>query len=199
MIMTPLGSYSASRADWTGIPTENLVAGRPLGAIFDGTYDDVKGTYECADGCTADRNDDGALFITGILTFEPGDAETEVMVPDSDYLTFGFWLSKPDPDFDGAPDPMLELATFFNSVESANEDFNESDTALSGGVNLTALEGRATFEGPAAGKYVKRYLADDTGEVGIFTADAELTADFDADSTPDDDQMLLMRGAHSPA
>ena len=41
---------------------------------------------------------------------------------------------------------------------------------------------------PAAGKYVTRDLAADTGKVGLFTATATLTADFDADGSELDDR-----------
>ena len=48
----------------------------------------------------------------------------------------------------------------------------------------TGLDGTATYEGDAVGKYVERPRDLDAAELGIFRADVELTADFDNVTLP---------------
>ena len=49
--------------------------------------------------------------------------------------------------------------------------------------SLRMLNGTARFQGPAAGKYVTRNLVANTAEIGQFTADAELLANFGTSGT----------------
>ena len=48
------------------------------------------------------------------------------------------------------------------------------------------VDGSATYKGGAAGKWAIASTTDDTTEGGHFTATATLTANFDADTTPDE-------------
>ena len=89
------------------------------------------------------------------------------MVAGSDnYLHFGFWLHKPD-------DP--DTAHSFVSLMGSN---------IPAFVHRNASIGRARYEGPAAGKYVERNPDDGNSTVGIFTATAQLLADFEVGTVP---------------
>ncbi len=159
---------------------------------FDGTFGGVDGEYACTgDTCTATTDDKGEFTaaLVGAWTFTPaylgedgesqaGDTdeqiatrkddltEPNVPVPDTDYLRFGYWTIV---DKDGD----VTFQTFFGGAEP----FTSS--------TVTALEGTATYEGPAAGRYaVKTFNPNaslDSIRQGEFTATAELTANFGGD------------------
>ena len=140
-----------------------------------GSYDGVAGVFECMNAaantnCDVESDEDGDLtFPLGtdpadvVVVFRPTDAQAMVMSrPDTDYLTFGFWLSKPK-------DGMMDHA--FNTFQQGADEFTDA--------NVAGLTLKARYEGNAAGKYVVRTQVAPT-KIGIFTADAELEADFDA-------------------
>ena len=139
----------------------------PAGDIaFAGTYDKVAGTFDCAAGCTVTRLADGKHSVTaGTLIFKPTNASDMVTVADAQYLYFGLWLQKPD---------AAHLAHPFATFAGGADAFEVNDDAI------MPMIGRAKYEGPAAGKYVTRNLAADSTEIGLFTATAELIADFEA-------------------
>ena len=88
--------------------------------------------------------------------------------PDEAYAYFGWWLDKPE---DNTVDHMVEV--FAGAVGDA-------------GASVTAaIEGTATYKGPAAGKYTTKTFSagvqTDAG-VGHFTASTTLTAKFGDDS-----------------
>ena len=140
------------------------------GHEFGGTYRGIPGTFEClAGGCDVMTDADGEVSVTGNSQFTPDSITATFGTPDSDYVYFGWWLHKPD---NNAAVHMVE--------------------AFAGGTNPAeapaALEGTATYEGPAAGKYVtKTFTAGDLADaqVGHFTATAELTANFGPDPAGD--------------
>ena len=154
------------------------------GQMFAGTFDGVSGMFECvsAAGCAVQRTDTGALesFVrdgqSGITTTvaewrfiaNSADAMVRMRRPDGDYITFGWWLEKPD-----APEGQHKFAPFY----AGRDQFMSA--------NVAALEGEATYEGQAAGKYAKRKRGTNEAESGIFRADASLMANFGGN--PDDD------------
>ena len=83
---------------------------------------------------------------------------------ETDYLTFGVWLTKPKQTTD--EHPVVAFAIGGNSFTK----------------NLSSLTGTATYEGPAVGIYGSRASDSETGEAGSFTAKATLWADFRDDS-----------------
>ncbi|MYD99864.1 MAG: hypothetical protein F4Y03_01110 [Alphaproteobacteria bacterium] len=136
-----------------------------------GAYDGAPGTYRCngAVECTVEIGADGGIagMSAGwIFTPDPG---ATVDVRDGDYLHYGFWLRKTTDD---------EGAVTYGEVET----FAGSSVPASG--DLTAVMGRATYEGGAAGVYIIKTRYDpDTGKLvnansGHFAADAHLTAVF---------------------
>ena len=159
---------------------------------FSGSFDKVPGDFSC-DGttCTITADADGAITeLEGTWTFIPdylgednesmaGDNEgqvasrkddlTEPMVEvvDVDHLVFGWW-TKVDED-----DGSVAFRTFSDGTEAYNVD------------DIDDLEGTATYEGPAAGRYaVKTFTGNakiNSIRTGEFTATAELTATFGGD------------------
>ena len=133
---------------------------------FVGTYAGVTGTFDCGgeDACTVTRHPDThALSVTvGSLVFTPDDATDMVTIADPDgYLYFGFWLEKPD-----NAQGMHRFATFASGATAFDN------------TTIAPIIGRATYEGPAAGKYITRDIANNEATIGIFTATAEMLADF---------------------
>ncbi len=140
--------------------------GHEISGHFDGAY----GIYSCvAASCTLNlaMPPTGITAMTGWV-FMPrsytgaggGTREPQVDVADSDYRWFGFWLRGPNPDEDNG----FGITTFSGGSEVFSGSF-------------TALTGRATYEGPAAGQYVK------DADAGLFTAKVTLHADFGATQT----------------
>ena len=75
----------------------------------------------------------------------------------ADYLLFGVWLDETDDDAG---------ADTFGAIATGGQEFTPA--------NVQALEGKATYSGPAVGAHHK------TGSgVSSFDGDANLTADFD--------------------
>ncbi len=148
-----------------------------------GTFDMAPGTYECTTTCTVTIDKDGKLagdtpFTSGAsdLTFVPASGAM-VPQPDTDYLTFGYWVR--------TSTPMTGDATTMIAPFAAGKDLYES-------TELTAYEGTiasnttvsATYTGPATGMFVHKTDVDGDGKglvptsSGQFTAEANLTANF---------------------
>lgn len=81
---------------------------------------------------------------------------------DPDYLAGGFSISLPDPD-----DPANTQNPWFTVAASGNDPFQAA--------NIEPLQGRATYDGDAAGVYASKIT---TPALRYFNADVRLTADF---------------------
>ena len=145
-----------------------------------GTYFGATGTFTCAlaganAGCTIrraetggadftvpDLTDDADGYNAGTWTFKPDPNQT-VMLPDQDWLAFGFWLTAPDDAANG----LHKLGVFYDGMDTygyeAAKDLHRP----------RALNGTATYEGSAVGYYV-----NGEDESGLFTASSHLSADF---------------------
>ena len=141
-----------------------------------GTYDGVPGTFTCqeadeASECTLTYDKKkGTIAAGGLWSFKSADGAT-VMVQDRDWMAYGAWLTHPDARSGGHH--------AFGLVATGSDLFGVDDRATGGaspadGLTVTALTGTATYEGNALGVYVNGASA------GMFSADAELSADFDA-------------------
>ncbi len=137
-----------------------------------GTYNGADGTYKCNSNvnCTVNLNAKGEIVgMSAGWVFIPGDGET-VDVADASYLSYGFWLKRTMSAKDG---------TVYNEVET----FARADgIARSDAQNIGQVTGDATYEGGAAGVYVKN-VTDNQGATlsstsGQFEADVELNANF---------------------
>ena len=138
---------------------------------FTGTYRGIAGTYTCTGTCTVTL-DDGEVTVTGELSFVPTNQAATYDAPDMDYAYFGWWLKKPEKE-----DAVHIVEVFSGAMGNVFP-----------AENVEALEGSADYVGPAAGKFAaKSYTAGalQDAQAGHFTATATLTANFDADATPD--------------
>ena len=131
------------------------------GTEFRGTYDGADGVYKCtAADCTATRTLNGIDLSAG-WQFDPDDGAT-VAVQDSAYQTYGWWLQKNKDGMVLAAGPVY---------------FTTPDSLAATGV--TALQGTATYEGSAMGKYaIYSGAFSGSSEAGHFSADAMLVASF---------------------
>ena len=150
--------------------------------MFEGAVHGVPGTFSCnadaAGFCTAPQrySDDTVNGATSGLptvranawVFTP-DEGAAIYTDDTDYLTFGWWLSK---GADGKPDDL----TLITSAMGVGTLRTETSTAGA------TLRGSANYKGGAAGKYAMASTTADMYEGGHFTADATLMVDFDADN-----------------
>ncbi len=81
---------------------------------------------------------------------------------DTDYLALGYWA--------WAPGPRIDRRPFVGAAASGNDPFQAG--------NITAVSGRAIYEGAATGLYAAR---GDPATFRNFGAGVRLTADFDED------------------
>ena len=139
----------------------------PQNIIIPGSYHGVSGDYSCDpvtndNGCSATVAAKGFTISSGdAWTFKPGNANARVMdAADTEYASYGWWLHK-------SADGRTFTASAFNTFKGAVED-----------INITALEGTATYVGGAAGKYSLFSTTGGTNDAGHFTARATLEADF---------------------
>lgn len=137
---------------------------------FSGTYNGVRGTYECTgaeDSCTAAFRGEDGILLAGSWTFKPVAGAT-VTQDASTYLYFGWWVRKDD---DGDPTNV--------GVVHAGVGIGSANRVSQGDIDAANLIGEATYTGGAAGKYAVNDPFDATkDDHGHFTADASLTANF---------------------
>ena len=129
-----------------------------------GTFDGAEGIYVCpaAGGspCTSSLKHGGGIALEGgrdgwKFLPVPG---ADVAEPDASYRYFGWWLRRSG----GA----YFIGTFHAGVGDAAEEF----------FRLAALQGPASYRGPAVGMFA---IADENaGSLGRFAATARLTARF---------------------
>ena len=174
---TTILSFQHAVADDTG--TTEVDESRDAAEIA-GTFNGSMGTYRCVAtaACTVTVNTMGvvsAVSTDNDWAFIPAAGATTDQ-PDYDYYHYGFWLKRTADD-DGV--------ITYNEVET----FAGSSLDASGSV--AAVEGSATYEGGAAGVYVREVYKSttdpsiDTATSGAFTADAELNATFGQITTGD--------------
>ena len=168
----------------------SLTTARPS---MSGTFHGVPGLYECAaTSCTVGYAGGKAASITivgtGAFTFTPSNPSTKIqsVKPDNDYLSFGYWLNTPT-----TGDPSVTVFAF-----GGNQLTDATGAYLSDTGSGTAIQGTATYEGPAAGKFAKTTASQQTGkavatQAGLFMADANLTASFSGPNVSANDQFTL--------
>ena len=138
-----------------------------------GTFDGAPGTYRCVPDATTSpctsavqggTSANQIQLAGGTWTFTPDvGAMTARSTPDPDYFVYGWWLRNSD-------EKGYEVGTFTDVVDA--------DPAIAV-LGITTLEGSATYMGHAAGKYaLLPGLDNPTGDVGHFTANVMLTADW---------------------
>ena len=136
-----------------------------------GQLQGASGTYRCngasdAATCTV-QNRGGSFEFGGDWDFIPSSGTVQIVVPDGQYMWFGWWAQQTVEHQD--PAHPTNIWAF-----QANHGGTNAVT------DLSAATGSATYKGPAAGHYA--IYEPDTGDssIGSFTASATLQADFDA-------------------
>ena len=157
----------------SGTVTPKFDANNAIGGTFHG----VSGLYVCTGGtCTVSKHADNkrSLTGTGSWSFRTTNRDTRVTDPKNVYAYYGWWLNT------GGTGNTYEVNAFAGTT-GANADarkdarkFSEVDSAATG---------TATYEGGAAGKYAIYSSVPKAHESGHFTANAKLTADFDASTS----------------
>ena len=135
-----------------------------------GTFDGAPGAFICTpaaeSACMSSIRDGGGYTLTGGggWKFVPT-AGALVPEPDGEYQYFGWWLREAG----GA----YAIGVFHGGEGGAEDEL----------ANLAALQGSATYSGPAVGKFaIQRPLGE--AEAGDFTATAVLEADFGDATAP---------------
>ena len=128
-----------------------------------GSFDGASGVYVCTPTtggeCTSSvRHGGGYSLAGGSWKFVPA-AGAEVSAPDIEYQYFGWWLRQTG--------DASSIGIFHVGLGSALDEFR----------NLPALQGPATYRGPAVGKFA---IEPRIGEpsAGDFAATATLEVDF---------------------
>ena len=153
-----------------GLSTTTGVIMRDIdnGGTVRGYYDGVAGLYTFNDsaGSMITLRSDGSITITSttlLLTFRADNHET--LLPDTDYLAFGVWKEAPD-------DPT-------NANPGRTRPFVHGNAGAYSYGDVKGLDGMASYSGGAVGHWATRAARERAVEMGRFTADASLTANFD--------------------
>ena len=160
---------SASFPTGPGIRTHDAPAGD--NALVTGSFDGAPGTYVCTpatdSACQSSIKHGGGIDLTGGedgWKFEPAEGAT-VPTPDGEYQYFGWWLRNTNGSY--------AVGLFHRGTGGATDEF----------ADLPALQGPATYTGPAAGLFA---IAPQPGDpsAGEFTATVTLEADFGDGTDP---------------
>lgn len=191
---TPTGAARVVRA---GSDPIDYAADATYDISVSGTYDGVSGTYTCSACQIVDGADDGTdvtvadfdatdwvelangerSFAAGnVWTFKPGSVNSGVQQDrDNEHLYFGIWVLEPNV----ASDAHSYQYIFGGMTSVVTANASAAGTALA---NFDALTGTANFTGGAVGKYVTRNQVGENARIGTFSAAANFTADFDANT-----------------
>ena len=127
-----------------------------------GTFDGAAGNYVCAPpaggACTSSVRAGGGIDLAGGWTFVPA-ADAVVVAADAEHQYFGWGLRKAGNAY--------AVGVFHAGAGAAADEF----------ADLAALQGTATYRGPAAGQFA---VIPQIGaaSAGAFTATAALEVDF---------------------
>ena len=171
------GSNDALRKliDIPGLPANVNHPGVQVGPVVGvpGTFDGVSGVFTTSINAGfqvgVDTNGD-PMWTGGALHFKPDSATAMVDMPDANYMSLGWWLAEnKDTGITG-----VEVAAWATGAAY------DGQTAT----KLVSLQGKATFEGIAVGKYTHKTTTTTTTDIagGHFNADAMLEADFDTET-----------------
>ena len=157
--------------------TSNILTDDSVRVTYSGRFDGANGTFSCTgtgrDECkltNAATVAEGLTIDNGAWTFAPSSLNNPVGadMQDDTYLYFGIWAREPKEASD---------TTNLDFRWIADGDSRDITTA-----NFGDLEGTATFNGGAVGKYALKAVAGREARIGTFTAKATFTASFDEDT-----------------
>ena len=142
-----------------------------------GSFNGIPGTFMCESQCTRSSDKDGNLSdLGGTWSFTPTEQKmgedpyiVAGVIPDLDYLDFGYWLMATTTEEDGETKTTYAVRAY----AKGKRDYGSA---------VANVDGSATYTGPATGIYMRKTF-DAMGEPtpvasGQFTADAMLEADF---------------------
>ena len=140
-------------------------AANDLTARLPGSFDGASGHFQCSGGGGAECSVHytGAQYNLGgggVWTFQTS-KNSKVKVPDSNFMYFGWWSRE-----------SIEDGTLSYSV------FSDRGLVAASGAEFNALEGTATYTGPAIGQYAIYQTLGTQSNHGAFKATARFTADF---------------------
>ena len=181
-VVEPVGNNNDGVARLTGVRSVRVV--NTSGTMNDpaddvvtyrGTFDGAFGSFTCTgndlNNCTltnAATVAEGLTITYGNWTFAPSSLSNRVGsdMQDDTYLYFGIWAREPK-----------------EASDTMNLDFQWIAGGDSGDITaFNDLEGTATFNGGAVGKYALKAVAGREARIGTFTAKATFTASFDEDT-----------------
>ena len=157
--------------------TSDVLTDDSVRVAYSGSFDGAGGTFSCTgtgrDACVltnAATVAEGLTIGDGTWTFAPSSLSNRVGsdMQDDTYLYFGIWAREPK-----------------EASNTTNLDFRWIADGDSGDITVTNfddLEGTATFNGGAVGKYALKAVAGREARIGTFTAKATFTASFDEDT-----------------
>ena len=135
-----------------------------LTARLPGSFDGASGHFQCSGvGAECSVHYTGAQYNLGgdgVWTFQTS-KNSKVKVPDSNFMYFGWWSQE-----------SIEDGTLSYSV------FSDHGSVAASGAEFNALEGAATYTGPAIGQYAIYQTLGTQSNHGAFNATARFTADF---------------------
>ena len=144
-----------------------------------GSLQGAPGTFRCAGAasggtCTVDISGPGD-YVFGQTNAEwqfiPTSATSKVIIPDAEYMWFGWWKREPIETLPNAADAVFDYAANYGGTNTVT--------------NVAGATGSATYEGAAIGYYGFYDIEaaeDDRSRSGRFQAMATLIADFEADT-----------------
>ena len=141
---------------------------------FTGTFSGISGTFTCTTAtCRAENDGNGMLAkLEGTWTFTPDglqdDTKVRGVIPDQDYLSFGFWLQETVKD----GETTYGVSTFYGGKDVYDVSGSNGQGAMS------QLVGSATYKGDATGLFVKKTftVGEDGAVVGTPTSAGQFTA-----------------------
>ena len=145
---------------------------------YRGTFDGASGSFTCTGNdtgnCTltnAATVAEGLTIGAGTWTFAPSSLSNRVGLDmqDDTYLYFGIWAREPK---EASDTTNLDFQWIAGGSSDETADQITSDS-------FGDLEGTATFNGGAVGKYALKAVAGREARIGTFTAKATFTASFD--------------------
>ena len=133
-----------------------------------GSYDGVPGLYVFEGTPSINLDSDGSTVTvmgTSMQVLFRADNH-EQLLPDSDYLAFGVWTEVPDNPSHANP--------------GRTRPFVSGNAGAYDLMDVQGLNGSASYSGGAVGHWATRAAGQRAVDMGRFTADASLTADFDS-------------------
>ena len=140
-----------------------------------GTFMGASGRFECtAAPCEMGRRGD-RYVVTGTWRFVARDTTAIARIEDRSYAYFGWWRRAQRENDTYSYLPFAAIAG--NATTGGNQTLTYTAT-VGGGTAFDALTGSATYRGPAIGQYAIYQPLNGQSGAGEFTAQAELTANF---------------------